>query len=617
MSGSNIVAANLINTVSYRTNRESLKRVRDDMKKLRNEFSKTEGTIAKTRMKAGKEVASAELKNQREIEKQQKALAKQVAQDAKQQANEQKKLAAAQSKAAKIQLQQQAKTAKVSENAMLAQRKAQFDIARLQNLSGADRFQAIKHAQSLVNQYQQGALTLRDMNQQLSQHLATQRAIARHNAKQARQSGQPKGKGRTGSSSFVGRNVQAIIPSQLLSGAAATYLGTAAWNISQQMLAGAIQRNQGRKMIQSFGGSDLEYMALRQESLKRTGFDISREKYADISKDWLDKQGDLSFGATDKNGNFTGGGELSDLVNIMRQRLGYTNDDAVDKLNSLKTPIEFAVFMKGLKDSGKVTQQEFTNLGERVNDMSYILNSVTANGENIVSTMKTLVDTGSVLNSSQQNQIDNLNAMAAVWQTVSESGSDRFALGFAEAMQQGQLNASNLSEKMSGLNPLMEELGKEAGSVALQFANAANSIGSMVNWLRENFPSWFSGDNAGKPAAQAIYDGAVGGSADSVAQWFSDHLGADPRNVGKTVKSWFGSDDSIAGQVQAGGFMQQSFASPSMSYQPIIPDLKADFNLTVTPSAEFGTMLDARADQRIQWAFDEQTFQINQSMLGN
>lgn len=43
-----------------------------------------------------------------------------------------------------------------------------------------------------------------------------------------------------------------------------------------------------------------EYMSLRRASLATTGFDISREKYADISKDWLDKQGDLSFGNTDK-----------------------------------------------------------------------------------------------------------------------------------------------------------------------------------------------------------------------------------------------------------------------------------------------------------------------------
>ena len=124
-----------------------------------------------------------------------------------------------------MQLQQQAKTTKVNENAMLAQRKALFDIGRLQGLHGAERFQAIKHAQSLVNQYQQGAISLRDMNQQLSQHLTTQRAIARNNTKQAKQSGKKSKAGRSGSSGWLSQNVNAIVPQQLLSGAAGVYLG--------------------------------------------------------------------------------------------------------------------------------------------------------------------------------------------------------------------------------------------------------------------------------------------------------------------------------------------------------------------------------------------------------
>ncbi len=36
----------------------------------------------------------------------------------------------------------------------------------------------------------------------------------------------------------------------------------------------------------------------------------------------------------------------------------------------------------------------------------------------------------------------------------------------------------------------------------------------------------------------------------------------------------------------------------------------------VEPSEEFGNLIDARADQRIEWAFDDQNFQINQSILG-
>lgn len=173
--------------------------------------------------------------------------------------------------------------------------------------------------------------------------MTQQKALARHQRKQAKQSGQPP---KRGSSGWLSRQASAFIPGEILGPTAAAYAAQQAYQIMAGTLAGAIERNQGRKMIQSFGGNDLEYMSLRRASLATTGFDISREKYADISKDWLDKQGDLSFGNTDKNGNFTGGGELSDLVNVMRQRLGYTNQGAVAKLNSFKTPVEFAVFMR-------------------------------------------------------------------------------------------------------------------------------------------------------------------------------------------------------------------------------------------------------------------------------
>ncbi|MCJ1815115.1 hypothetical protein, partial [Klebsiella quasipneumoniae] len=359
MSGSKVTAATLVNKIVYRTDLNSLKKVRNDMKKLQQEFSKSNNQVAKVKQQADKQIHQAQIKQQRDIDKQQKQAAKQQAADAKAKQIEARKLAAAQSKAAKIQMQQQQKQASVAENARLRERKALFDIGRMEGLNGAQRFTAARHAQNLVSQYQQGAISLRDMNQQMAIHMTQQKALARQQRRQAKQSGQPH---RKGSSGWVARNASAILPvDQLLGPTAAAFLGQQAYQIISGTLAGAIERNQGRKMIQSFGGNDLEYMSLRRASLATTGFDISREKYADISKDWLDKQGDLSFGNTDKNGNFTGGGELSDLVNVMRQRLGYTNQGAVAKLNSFKTPVEFAVFMRGLRDAGKVTQQEFVN----------------------------------------------------------------------------------------------------------------------------------------------------------------------------------------------------------------------------------------------------------------
>lgn len=598
-----VEAATLVNRIVYKSDLNSLKKVRNDMKKLQQEFSKSNNQVAKAKQQADKQIHQQQLKQQREIDKQQKQAAKQQAADAKSKANEQKKLAAAQARALKIQQQQQTKTAKVSENARLAERKALFDIGRLNWLHGAERFQAIKHAQSLVNQYQQGAISLRDMNQQLSQHLTTQRAIARNNSKQAKQSG--KGK-KSGSSGWVARNASAILPvDQLLGPTAAAFLGQQAYQIMAGALAGAIERNQGRKMIQSFGGNDLEYMSLRRASLATTGFDISREKYADISKDWLDKQGDLSFGNTDKNGNFAGGGELSDLVNVMRQRLGYTNQGAVAKLNSFKTPVEFAVFMRGLRDAGKVTQQEFVNFGERINDMSYVLNSVSSGGENLIKIQNELVDSHLALTTAQQKSINNLTEMSAVFNQAKESLGDQFAASFSKGLEDLGINTQNLSSEMGSLVPLVKDLGTGTAQTVKGFKDFLDVLSIITDWKNRLL-------GTDKPEEQNIFQQGATFVGESL-------LPPGVLDMASRIKNLVspGSDSSYANQVQGGGWYNQIMpASPAMQYQPVIPDLKADFNLTVNPSPEFGMMVEAVADKRIEWAFDDQNFQINQSILG-
>ncbi|WP_370429371.1 hypothetical protein [Klebsiella aerogenes] len=597
-----VEAATLVNRIVYKSDLNSLKKVRNDMKKLQQEFSKSNNQVAKAKQQADKQIHQQQLKQQREIDKQQKQAAKQQAADAKSKANEQKKLAAAQARALKIQQQQQTKTAKVSENARLAERKALFDIGRLQGLHGAERFQAIKHAQSLVNQYQQGAISLRDMNQQLSQHLTTQRAIARNNSKQAKQSG--KGK-KSGSSGWVARNASAILPvDQLLGPTAAAFLGQQAYQIMAGALAGAIERNQGRKMIQSFGGNDLEYMSLRRASLATTGFDISREKYADISKDWLDKQGDLSFGNTDKNGNFAGGGELSDLVNVMRQRLGYTNQGAVAKLNSFKTPVEFAVFMRGLRDAGKVTQQEFVNFGERINDMSYVLNSVSSGGENLIKIQNELVDSHLALTTAQQKSINNLTEMSAVFNQAKESLGDQFAASFSKGLEDLGINTQNLSSEMGSLVPLVKDLGTGTAQTVKGFKDFLDVLSIITDWKNKLL-------GTDKPEEQNIFQQGATFVGESL-------LPPGVLDMASKVKTWLTPEgNSVAAQAQSGALMNQMMVqTPAMSYQPVIPDLKADFNLTVNPSPEFGMMVEAVADKRIEWAFDDQNFQISQSLLG-
>lgn len=601
MSGSKITAATLVNVVKFKTDQASLKAVRNDMKKLQKDFSKTEGTIAKAKMQAQKQVYTAQMQQQKQVQQQQKQAAKQAAVDAKAKANEQKKLAAAQARALKIQQQQAKRVATQQENADLARKRSAFQLGRLQNMSGADRYAAIKQANALVDAYARGNQSLKSMNQALSQHLTTQRSIARNNAKQAKQSGKVK---KSGSSGWLSRQASAFIPGEILGPTAAAYAAQQAYQIMAGTLQGAIERNQGRKMIQSFGGNDLEYMSLRRASLATTGFDISREKYADISKDWLDKQGDLSFGNTDKNGNFTGGGELSDLVNVMRQRLGYTNQGAVAKLNSFKTPVEFAVFMRSLRDAGKVTQQEFVNFGERINDMSYVLNSVSSGGENLLKIQNELVDSHLALTTAQQKSINNLTEMSAVFNQAKESLGDQFAASFSKGLEDLGINTQNLSSEMGSLVPLVKDLGTGTAQTVKGFKDLLDVLSIITEWKNRLLGE--------KPEERNIFQQGATFVGESLLPPGVLDMASRIKNIVSP-----GSDSSIASQVQNGGWYNQIMpATPSMQYQPVIPDLKADFNLTVNPSPEFGMMVEAVADQRIEWAFDDQYFQINQSLLG-
>ncbi|WP_446912156.1 hypothetical protein [Klebsiella pneumoniae] len=600
----NVKAATLTNLVKYKTDRASLRSVRDDMKKLQKDFSKTEGTIAKAKMQAQKQEYTAQMQQQRQVQQQQKQAAKQQAADAKAKQIEARKLAAAHARALKLQQQQAKKVATQQENADLARKRAAFTLGRLQNMSGADRYTAIKQANAIVDAYARGNQSLKSMNQALSQHLVTQRSIARNNSKQAKQSGKKSKAGRSGSSGWLSQNVNAIVPQQLLSGAAGVYLGQQMYAISSQAISDSLARNQDRKMVSSMGLNPLEADAAIMETLKRTGFVMSGAKISDIAKDVQDKIGQLSLGEwkTDKKtgqSSYSGGGEMSDWLQMMVNRGGYSQQGALKTLQNVKGPVELAVLLKSLQKSAKLTESEFTALAETINDFSYLAKSVDASGQNVIDTMNMMVENGLALNDAQQKTIDGLNQMGIVWSAIKDSGADHFTLGFAEAMKEANLNSDNLAKSFSGLNPLMENLGQSAGELSRVFLDFANKIGLNVG--------------KGQTLPDAVYNTVVDSSANSAADWIQNMIGFDPRSVGR----FFGSESSVATQVQNGGWYNQMMpATPAMSYQPVIPDLKADFNLTVNPSPEFGVMVEAVADKRIEWAFDEQNFQINQSILG-
>ncbi|HHU0416956.1 hypothetical protein [Klebsiella variicola] len=607
MSGSKVTASTLVNKIVYRTDLNSLKKVRNDMRKLQKDFSKTEGTIAKAKMQAQKQVYTAQMQQQKQVQQQQKQAAKQQAVDAKAKANEQKKLAAAQSKAAKIQLQQQAKTAKTNENAMLAQRKALFDIGRLQGLNGTERLAAARHAQNLIKQYQAGAISLRDLNSQMAIHMTQQKALARQQRRQAKQSGQPH---RKGSSGWLSRQASAFIPGEILGPTAAAYAAQQAYQIMAGTLAGAIERNQGRKMISSMGLNPLEADAAIQETLKRTGFNMSYEKISDISKDVQDKIGQLSLGEwkTDKKtgqSTYSGGGEMGDWLQMMVSRGGYTQQGALKTLQNVKGPVELAVLLEGLRKSAKLTDSEFTALAEAINDFSYLAKSVDASGQNVIDTMNMMINSGLALNSQQQKSIDNLSQMSIVFDNARNSLGDQFAASFSKGLEDLGINTQNLSSEMGSLVPLVKDLGTGTAQTVKGFKDLLDVLSIIIEWKNKLL-------GTDKPEEQNIFQQGATFVGESLLPPSVLDMASRIKNIVSP-----GSDSSYANQVQSGTLMNQMMpTTPSMQYQPVIPDLKADFNLTVNPSPEFGMMVEAVADQRIEWAFDDQNFQINQSILG-
>ncbi|WP_163595602.1 hypothetical protein [Klebsiella variicola] len=605
MSGTQITASTLVNKIVYRTDLNSLKKVRNDMRKLQQEFSKSNNQVAKAKQAADKQVHQQQLKQQRDIDKQQKQAAKQQAADAKAKQIEARKLAAAQSRAAKIQMQQQAKTAKISENARLAERKALFDISRLEGLNGAQRFTAARHAQNLVSQYQQGVLSLKDLNQQMAIHMIQQKALARHQRKQAKQSGQPP---KRGSSGWLSRQASAFIPGEILGPTAAAYAAQQAYQIISGTLQGAIERNQGRKMISSMGLNPLEADAAIQETLKRTGFNMSYEKISDISKDVQDKIGQLSLGEwkTDKKtgqSTYSGGGEMSDWLQIMVNRGGYTQQGALKTLQNVKGPVELAVLLEGLRKSAKLTDSEFTALAEVINDFSYIAKSVDASGQNVIDTMNILVSSGLALNSQQQKSIDNLSQMSIVFDNARNALGDQFAASFSKGLEDLEINTQNLSSEMGTLVPLVKDLGTGTAQTVKGFKDLLDVLSIITEWKNRLLGE--------KPEERNIFQQGATFVGESL-------LPPGILDMATRVKNLVspGSDSSYANQVQNGWYNQIMPATPSMQYQPVIPDLKADFNLTVNPSPEFGMMVEAVADKRIEWAFDDQNFQIGQSILG-
>ncbi|QJQ15194.1 hypothetical protein [Enterobacter hormaechei] len=231
---------------------------------------------------------------------------------------------------------------------------------------------------------------------------------------------------------------------------------------------------------------------------------------------------------------------------------------------------------------------EIAHLLENIfDDGAHYVDLFKNNGEQFISTLKSLIDSGQTLNNEQIKQTyaygDLSVAMGNLMNGVDNSIFTGFMKGFADGGDELVKNTEVINQS-AGL------LGEGLGNLASQMTGFVSEISGVVSdlnsGLRARFPEWFAEKD--KPAAQALYDGAVTGSANDAAQWIADKTGFDTRSVAPAIKDWLGLGNQQAGTAAnqynlAGDSLRDSAMSLSSGNAPAY-NLNPTFNLTVAPS---------------------------------
>lgn len=629
-----VQAATLINTVKYQTDRASLKRVRADLKNLKTQFSKTmAANMAGSPAAARSAVRSARKTAEMMVDSHVKAFndvtkgkAKQQARNtqnrlndmfgigkqaksARDSANVFKALWASESEVAKRQteamnqfadrrkkfqkdidslrntvLSQRAKDEKRDNRIGVNSNRFAYELSRM-NLRNSSITALTRDLERLNDRFRQGAISVEQWRESSRQLIRT----AKDESKEFRTLGQRLKELREGGNGGLGAGGRFLG----LGLAAAIGAGYAATNATREALAGGIDTSRGLQKVQSMGMTPEEAQALRKTIRDRTGFDLSYEKIADISKDTQDKIGQLSQGqwkqSKDGSWAFSGGGEMADWLKIMTTRGGYGRDEAVQTLRNVRGPAELAVLLQSLRKSANLTDSEFVALAEAINDFSYVANAAGDQGKNFTDTLKQMVDNGSLLNKADRDRLAQLSQLSSSFQAMQEGFQGKFGAAFVEGFG---LTAQQLETELGKLTPTVQRFGE--------------IMGTLTNWLLKTLNFLFDDYSDGPTTAGGNLraDSWLGRTWD-ILSGGTPMQSSSPFNT-SDMPSWM--------QKPANGGWNPYGTQQQGPQQPIVVT-PAPVNVQVQPSSEFGNLLQAHMDDRIGYAFDDHIFDINNSTL--
>ncbi|MCS4445687.1 hypothetical protein [Klebsiella pneumoniae] len=492
----------------------------------------------------------------------------------------------------KARLREQAQLQRRQETAELKLRHAGLQLGGIKGKYGLDpkaQYEALRYIRQQTEAFAQGQITSARMNALIRERITLERraAAAAQKAAQAQKT------------NYVGAAKKFKDPNSKEFGIAR--LQSAAMGIGSMFAAGNLAAR-----IKQTGDENLELVRMSERvktnpnAIKtmvawgqQHGVDSANvDKATDNMKDVRERLAMTVNDAQMKNGEWKGGdGGITTIMNKFgwsKEQISKYQDNPLDFIQATVNEGQ----RRGMKQAQIGTLIE--SLGD---DLMHYTDMFLNNGAEFIKTLRQLKESGQTLNDEQIKQImeygDLSTKMAALTNGLDINLFTGFMDGFGKSGDQ-------LTENTKNLNESAHLLGEGLGNLATQVTGAtvqiSQSVEAINQYLRDKFPSWFSGDN-NQPAAQQLYNGAVGGSADAVAAWIRSNTGIDTQSVGPAVMDWLGmgrastgtaaNNYSLSGQSLRDGAMALP-STPALSYQ-----VNPVFNLTVAPEVPLTLVSDA------------------------
>ncbi len=534
-------AATLINTVRYDTDMQSFRKVKKQMEELKKAMAakSTMGNVFNAKQvqrevkQAVAAVKQANKQVQREMQNAQKrykitlpnqgkngsgtgmvgtavgdpAMVKRQTQAMAQQTADAKLLAKQQADAAK----KRAAATRVDLNATMKQERALYNIQRMQGLDAAQKYQAAKAAQEIVNQYRRGESDLRSMNHQMA--MLTQKTRDAATAARRLQRVQ-KPHHVTGGSGFGLGGLATGAGAYLAGGAALAGVAGAGY-------AGlnAAKQSTNRNMQYSLAAKNSNtYASVIQAMVKygrEQGVDSANpEKIADNFKDISEKLGDFQNNATwnAKKQQWSGGGAVGDVAN----QLGLdkkTIDSYKDR------PLEFLNLIQNQGKRLGLSVNQINNLFEGLgDDLLYYRPLFENDGAALVQSLKDMKDAGTMLTPEMITASQKLNVFGIAIDMQTSALQDKFSLGIADAIgSTKELDSAFklLQEPVYKLGSLLGNTINELDGIS-KFLNGFTFDGLMKSASESSPKDWYN--SANDELNKFLFGGSI---ADSVGNVFS------------------------------------------------------------------------------------------------